>query len=792
MQTALDSYVVLLIKVIANLCRTQVIIDINKILEADMDYNTLFIEPEGNIDPKERQNASYLRREFAPAKEIKTASLTITACGLYVAYINGRAVGNQVFMPGCTYYHKRLQLQKYDVTSLVTSGSNAIGVVLGDGWYRGEIGVTSKRNYYGEKTKLFVVLEIKYTDDTTEKIITDENWKATQEGPIRHNDLKCGEEYNAEKEMQGWNASGYDDKDWHGVFKSEYSGELVESLGEKILEHERFKPSVIITPDGSTVLDFKQNIFGYVEFTITGKSGQSVRLLHGETLDENKNFTVKNLILPFGGKNKKFQEVNYTLKDGKQKYKPSFSAHGFRYVKLENWTEEVIPENFVSIAVYSDMKQTGTFECSNPLINQLVANTRWSQKGNFLDIPTDCPTRERAGWTGDIAAYCETGTYLMDINKFLSKWLADLAVQQREDGCVHNIVPDTGLFIGHGSAGWADACIIVPFELYKVYGDESILEKQYDSMTKWMEFMFRRAQKTSKFKLFKKNPYKQYTIDTGFHFGEWLEPGSSMLLDSLKAMIIADAEVATAYYAYVSKLMAEIAEVLNIKEDADKYRELYENIKKAYRYNFTKEGIIKSKRQCRYVRPIALDLLSENDKVKNAKILNDKIIQNEYRIGTGFLTTQFVLSVLTEYGYKETAYKMIENTKNPSWLYNVEKGATTILEDWKGIGEDGKPKNSFNHYAFGTVVKWLFNTVAGISSMKTGYKKVLIKPIPGGSLTYAKCSFESPMGLIKSEWNIISDTFELKVAMPVSGEIHMPDGEIHMVEKGDYIFSCSI
>lgn len=757
-----------------------------------MDLNLLFIEPEGAINPAERQNASYLRREFVISKEVKEATLIITACGLYKAYINGESVGNQIFMPGCTYYHKRLQYQKYDVTSIILKGENAIGVVIGDGWYRGEIGSGSKTNVYGEKTKLCVMLKIVYKDETSETITSDKLWKATQEGPIRLNDLKRGEEYKANKEMQGWNTSGYDDQDWHGVISSTYKGMLVESEGEKILEHETFKPSVMIMSDGSTVLDFTQNMFGYVEFTVEGKNGQTVKLYHGETLDENKNFTMKNLELTRDQKGKQLQEVTYTLKDGVQTFKPSFSAHGFRYVKLENWPEDVRPENFTAIAVYSDMKQTGSFECSNNLINQLVDNTRWSQKGNFLDIPTDCPTRERAGWTGDIAAYCETGTYLMDTKKFLSKWLKDVAAQQEKGGCVASVVPDVNMNIGNGSAGWADACIIVPYQLYKIYGDKTILETQYESMTKWMGFLHNRAQKTSVFNLLKRNPFKKYTIDTGFHFGEWLEPGHSMILDSMKAFIIADSEVATAYYAYVSRLMSEVAEILNITKDIKKYKELYETIKKGYRYNFTKNGIVKSKRHCRYVRPIALDLISEEDKIQNVKILNDKIKQNEYKISTGFLTTQFILSVLSDYGYKETAYKMLENTKSPSWLYNVKKGATTILEDWEGISEDGVPKNSFNHYAFGTVVKWLFNTVAGISSLEAGYKKVLIKPVPGGSLTYAKCSYDSPSGLVKSEWSIQMNEFELSVKVPVKGEVHMPNGDIHIVEKGDHKFTCKI
>ncbi|MFO7636821.1 MAG: family 78 glycoside hydrolase catalytic domain, partial [Clostridia bacterium] len=666
-----------------------------------MNPNALFIEPEGTINPRKRQPASYLRRSFTVDKEVREATLRVTACGIYKAYINGREVDDQVFMPGFTYYHRRLQVQGYDVTPLLGKGENVIGAILGDGWYRGKIGASSKRNVYGEKTKLLAILEIKYTDGTTDMLTTDRYWKATDRGPVRYNDLKAGETYDATMEMEGWNAPGFEDAGWSATYPSAYGGDLVESEGERITEHEKLEPVVLTTPDGSTVLDFRQNIFGYVQFTVNGKKGHMVRLIHGETLDENGNFTLKNLTLTRLQKEKVFQEVTYVLKEGRQTFKPMFSAHGFRYVKLENWPEQADPGHFTAIAVYSDMKQTGSFECSNPLVNQLVANTRWSQKGNFMDIPTDCPTRERAGWTGDIAAFCETGTYLMDINRFLKKWLGDLAAQQREDGCIHSIVPDVRLGIGDGSAGWADAGIIVPYILYKVYGDTDILSRQYGSMTRWMGFMERRAGKTSIFHVFRKKAQKKHIIDTGFHFGEWLEPGHSMVLDTIKAFIVAYAEVATAYYAYSAGLMAEIAAILGKEEDAGKYRKLHGDIKAAYRSMFTKNGIVHSKRQCRLVRPIALDLINEAEKKQNAQTLNRMIEENGYRIGTGFLTTQFILSVLSEYGYHETAYRMLENTEKPSWLYNVKKGATTILEDWEGISEDGVPKNSFNHYAFG-------------------------------------------------------------------------------------------
>jgi alpha-L-rhamnosidase len=762
-----------------------------------MEWNDSFVEPEGDIYSKIQQPASYLRRSFTLSGDVVSAVLHMTAFGTYRGFVNGRQVDDQVFMPGFTYYRKRLQYQTYDVTLLLARGENVIGAILGDGWYRGKLGLRSTRNLYGEKVKLLAVLEIEYADGTHESIMSDGAWKATQNGPIRKSDWQDGEVYDARLEMDGWSAPSFDDSGWHGVRVSSYAGELVPSLGERIVEQETFKPTVIGTPDGATVLDFGQNLLGYVEFTVRGSAGHVVTLRHGETLDENGDFTLKNLSPEGGaflGLEPLLQRITCTLKDGEQTYKPTFTAHGFRYVKLENWPEPVRPENFTSIAVYSEMAETGYFECSNPSINQLVSNARWSQKSNFLDVPTDCPTRERSPWTGDIAVFCETGSYLMDTRRFLAKWLKDVALQQREDGCVDNIIPsvEKGLRFIDGSAAWGDAAVIVPYVLYKVYGDVGILEEQYDSMVRWMGFLEKRAGKTHPFRWLKKNPYRAYTIDTGYHWGEWLEPGHSMFRDIVKNVIKSDSEVATAYYAYSSRLVSEIAGILGREEDARKYRELSENIRKSYRYNFTDGGVVKSKRQCKYVRPVALDLLAESEKEECVRFLNGMIVKDGFRIGTGFLTTPFVLSVLADHGYVETAYRLLENTRRPGWLYEVEKGATTIWENWNGIDDSGVPTDSMNHYSFGVVVGWLFSHAAGITPLEPGYGKVRIKPVPGGSLTFARCSFNSPAGLIKSEWATGDKAFRLDVEVPVETQVHMPDGTVHDVRQGKHAFTCDL
>jgi len=758
----------------------------------------VFIEPELSIKKKEFKPASYVRREFTLNSEINKAELYITACGLYIGYINGKPITHQVFMPGFTYYKKRLQYQTYDVSSLLTKGTNVIGVILGDGWYRGKIGGPSNRNVYGTKTKLALILKVQLSDDTEFILTTDEKWKSTQEGPIIKSDWKDGEIYDARKELIGWLEPDYDESEWHEVLPASYPGNLVPSEGEEILEHERFTPEVIKTPDGSTVLDFKQNLFGYVEFTVEGKEGHQIKLSHGETLDEYGNFTLKNLTLEnkilnkFFQKTKLLQEIHYTLKQGQQTYKPHFTAHGFRYVKIENWPEPVKPENFASIAIYSNMEETGFFECSNPLVNQLVHNSLWSQKSNFLDIPTDCPQRERAGWTGDIACYASTAAYLMNVRKFLKKWIKDLSLQQRKDGRVASIVPDVGfLKFTDGAAGWADAAVIIPYVVYKSYGDVSILEKQYESMKNWLDFLENRAKKTHFSRWFTKNPYKKYTIDSGFHYGEWLEPGNVMAYDGIKGFLWPDFEIATAYYAYSAKLISEISEVLGKETESHYYQELFEKIREGYRYNYTDNGKILAKRQCKYVRPVAFDLISEEEKEEAMKTLNELIIKNDYKIGTGFLTTPLILQQLCEYGYAETAYGMLENTDRPGWLYEVKNGATTIWENWNGKDESGKPKDSFNHYLMGSVTGWLFSHAAGIRPLEPGYKKVRIKPIPG-SFKYVNCSFKSTSGVIKSSWTKKGENFNLNIEVPTETEVVLPDGTKKTVSKGSYEFSCKI
>lgn len=753
-----------------------------------------FIEPETEaFDPKVEQSASYIRREFTAKSEVAKAELHMTALGVYRGYLNGEVLDDQLLTPGYTDYNYRVQYQTYNVTEKITTGCNVIGAVVGDGWYRGCINIGSIRNSYGTKTKLSFVLVLTYLDGEQEYILSDDSCKATQNGPLRENNLKTIERYDATKEMPGWTTSEFDHSSWHGVIKAEYSGSVIQQQGERILRQERFQPTVLHTPDGYTVLDFGQNFAGWIAFTVTGTAGHKVVITMGETLDENGNFTMKNLAAEGASaiSGEVGQKLEYILKDGTQFYEPIFQYCGFRYALLENWPEKVKSENFEGIAVYSEMTYGGNFSCSNEMINQLVRNVRWSQKSNFVDIPGDCPTRERTGWTADISVFSETACYLSDPKKFLMKWLEDYKLEQSKDGNLPFVVPDGGKGgMQRGCMGWSSSISNLAMTLYQFYGEKEILANVYNTVVRFVQFNLERAKKRNPYLIFKNYKHRDLIIETGFHYGEWLEPGSKMFKDYIRDLFYPDTEVTTAWFYQTVKQLAEMARILDKVEDVREYSKLAEKLMTAYQENFLKDGLVESKRHCRYVRPLSMGLIKPEKENLVAAALNEKCRENDYKIGTGFLTTWQLLPTLTRYGYIDTAYRVLENTKQPGWLYEVSKGATTTWENWYGINEAGIPVDSHNHYAPGSVVAWLFRYCAGIRPLEAGFGKVLIQPVPGGSLTWAKAEFNSIHGLISSSWRIEEGVLVLDVVTPVDAKIRLPNGETHEVRAGSHTFSC--
>ncbi len=758
--------------------------------------NACFITGDaGTFDPKGPfAPALYFRKSFAVSEGLQSARLAMTSLGNYIPCVNGQRPYGSLLAPGYTEYPKRLQFQTYDVTALLAPGENVLGAILGDGWYRGSCGPFGNRGTYGVERALAAELTLTYADHT-DVIQTEPSWKVTDAGPVREQDIKRIEHYDARMEMPGWNKAGFDDSAWKDSQLSLYEGELVPDGGEIVCTHECFSPQVLQTPNGDTLLDFGQNMAGIVTFTVTGSAGQTVRLLHGEALDAEGNFTTSNLgsdkILPLG------QEIVYDLIDGPQTYTPQFLICGFRYVKLVGWPEDVRPENFAAYAVYSDVRMTGSFTCSNEKINRLVKNVEWSLKSNFVDIPTDCPQRERAGWTGDINVFIECANLFADTQKFIGRWLKDVVLTQKADGSVLSIVPGVYSITGKsrettpGAAGWADAIVNVPTQMYRAYGDPAILRETYEAMKKHVEFTRRRAEKNSLRSLFGPQEGRRYIVDTGYHYGEWLEPGAANLVDALKAGLAPDAEVATAWFYYSTKELADAAIVLGEEKDAARYSSLAKKIREAYLAHFVPGGRITSDRMCKYVRPLYMGILEGEAAKAAAAGLNDLVVRNGYRIGTGFLSTYQILNVLTDFGYHETACRMIENEDCPGWLYEVNKGATTIWEGWDAIDpETGRLKaKSLNHYSPGAAVSWLWTRLCGIRPLAPGYREIEIAPKPGGSLTAACAVYDSAAGRIVSDWHIEDGTFILRVEIPegVTARIVLPDGSVtENAESGEY------
>ena len=771
-------------------------------------WQAKWIDPELPHSPEERQPASILRRRFTLENQGE-AILYITCHGLYEAAINGRRVGDFVLAPGTGDYKQRLTVQRYDVTDLLKAGENEITVTLGDGWYRGSVGIDGLRNYYGEDIALLCQLEV----DGKPLLWTDESWEATQEGPTRQNDLQQGELYDARREAAlGLSSAAGQPQEaaekaadagggateaatdtavqaalWHGVTVRDFGyANLAPTESVPILEQERFPGRLFMATNGEWVVDFGQNLAGFTEIRVTAKAGQKITLWHGETLDGEGNFTQKNF--DPGDRNKNGgipQKQEYICKDGMNVWKPKFCIFGFRYAKV---VTDINPKDieFTAIAVYSQMPQVGFFECGNADVNRLFMNSLWSMRSNFCDIPTDCPTRERAGWTGDAGAFAPTAVYLADCAPIYRKWLGECRLAQKEDGLVQNIAPvnNSGSMISNmlqGSAGWGDACIIVPWSLYEASQDRHILEENYDMMVRWMDFCEKRAQKTRPHNLL--NPYHKYLVDEGFHFGEWCQPDVNNMDAMKKTMMVGAPEVATAYYFRSATLMAKIAAILEKPQEAARFAAIAENAKKAYRYTCTDKGRIKSDRQCEYVRPIAFGLLDGNEITAAADTLDQLVKGNGYHLNTGFLSTPDLCAVLADNGHVDTAYRLLLQEDCPGWLYAVKKGATTIWETWDGIRPDGTVHDSLNHYSYGAISGWLFKGVCGII-LSEGH--LTIKPHPHRSLGWAKAEWHSPAGLIKSSWRYEGEKVLFDITVPAAADIVLPNAEKQHVTKGDH------
>lgn len=720
------------------------------------------------------------KHSFNVKADVKKARLYITACGLYEARIDNKRVGDFVLAPGITDYKKRIQYQTYDVTNMLAQGNNDIFVDLADGWYRGSVGAWGLMQEYGFETKFIAQLEIEYANGSTESIVSNKSWQWSNDGPIRFADNKDGEIVDAN-------------------LTPSYSGKAkvttcnvtpTASNNVFMTEHEEFKPTVITTPSGKTVLDFGQNMAGYIQFIINANKGDKLHLRFGEMFDENGEFTQKNIQCVMGENVSPKQEIIYTCKDGLNDYKTRFAIFGFRYVLVESDTE-INPNDFTAIAVYSDMEQTGFFDSSNELLNKLVHATIWSTKSNSGDLPTDCPTRERHGWTGDAQIFFGTASYLFDYTTFSKKFLTDVYDWQTKNGKLPQIAPPGGIDfymdMMNGSTGWADIGVIMPYHFWKKYNDKSILIEYYDRMKKYANFMISRVGKnallSSKHSV--KGKDRKFIVNKGQAYGEWAEP-ADVYPNDWKNMVFPPTETATAYTAYVMGLMSEIAAELNHTDDAKYFAEYRENIKKAYNALVeTKEHSLDTDRQALLVRPLYMNLL-DDDKAEFARQRLVKALDNYgWRLGTGFLSTPFILDVLQDINV-DYAYKLLENEEMPGWLFMSKMGATTIWESWEGTEAQGGIA-SLNHYSKGAVCEWLFKNMCGINV--TSENEFTIQPLVGGNFTFANAEYKSVFGTVKSGWKKENDKYIYEVTIPANCKANIIiNGESQTVGAGTYKF----
>ncbi len=735
-------------------------------------WKALWVGTDLANDSEKVRPCQYFRKEFPTVKKIKSARVYVTSKGLYQLFLNGQKVSSDLFTPGWTSYNKRLQYQTYDVTSMIQQ-KNSLGAILGDGWYRGNIGWQDQQNYYGEKLALLAQLQLNYTDGSSEIICTDGSWKAAT-GPIVVSDIYNGETYDARKEMPGWNSAGFNDSNWKNVSTANYSKDmLIAPQGVPVKAVQELKPiKLLTTPKGETVFDMGQNMVGWVRLKVQGKAGDQVTLQFAEVLDKEGNFYTDNL------RSAKCTDL-YILKGGNEEiYEPYFTFHGFRFVKLEGFPGTPSVDNITGVVIHSDMPPTGSFSCSHPLINQLQKNIQWGQRGNFLDVPTDCPQRdERLGWTGDAQVFSMTAAYNFDVAAFYTKWMKDVAADQLPDGKVPHVIPDVLKGAG-GSTAWADVALVVPWTMYRIYGDKRILEEQYASMKAWVEYMKKRA-----------GDDFLWTGDT--HYGDWLAFASNRS-DYTGATTEKDL-IATAYYSYSTGLLAKIAGIIGNKADAAKYEELAKNVKKAFIAEFvTANGRLVSHTQTAYALALSFDLLPENLKEKAAVYFAEDV--NKFKhLTTGFVGTPLLCSTLSAIGRDDLAFMLLNREKYPSWLYPVTQGATTIWERWDGQKPDGTFQsvgmNSFNHYAYGAIGEWMYGHVAGINidPEKPGYKHILFSPHPGGELNHADAEFLSMYGPVKSAWKFDGGDFVYEITVPANttASVTLPAAKVSQVATMD-------
>ena len=734
------------------------------------------------------QPCPHLRRDFALSEKPARARLYVTARGLFEAWINGRRVGNDFFAPGWTDYARRIPYHVYDVTGLLQAGDNALGAILGDGWFAGYLAWGKRRFLYGDQLSLLAQLEIEFADGRRECITSGPGWK-TSFGPILASDIYNGESYDARREQAGWASPAFDDAGWAPAASFPASAAaLVARRCLPVRKQEELPALAQTEPSfGVHVFDLGQNMVGWARIKLRAPAGQVVTIRYAEMLQDDVTLYTANL------RNARCTDV-YTCKGGGEEvFEPHFTFHGFRYVELTGLTEKPLPADVTGMVLHTDLPSTGAFECSAPLVNRLQKNIEWGQKGNFLEAPTDCPQRdERLGWTGDAQVFIRTACFNRDVAAFFTKWSIDMEDAQHADGALPHVVPDVLRDGGRGSAAWADAAVIVPWTVYLCYGDTRILERQYASMARWVEWQR------------SKSPG---LINRTWCFGDWLaidiaenDPGRAPTPRDL---------IATAYFARTTAILARTAAVLGRRRDAARYRILARRITVAFNREFvTPSGRVVGDTQTGYLLALGFDLLPKTKQAPAVGQLVRDIEAHGWHLSTGFVGTPLLAPVLTRYGRTDVAYRLLLQQTYPSWIYPILQGATTMWERWnsytrdRGFGNAGM--NSFNHYAYGAIGEWLYNTVAGIEldAGKPGYKHLIIRPRPpvsnkdgeGGELTWARGELLTRYGRAACSWKRRGARLSVKATIPpnTTATVILPGRKPRQVAAGTYAFTARL
>jgi alpha-L-rhamnosidase len=723
--------------------------------------------------------APFVRAEFTLDRPVAQARLYATALGVYEAHINGEKVGDDVLTPGWTDYAKRVQYQVYDVTGMLKQGENAIGAILGDGWYAGYVGWRARQRY-GDTPKFLANLVVTYDDGSSDVFATGDSWK-TAYGPIISSDIQMGEHYDARREMPGWDTAGFDDGKWRTVSLFPDPGIAFSAMvGPTVRRTVELKPGTS-SHDASLfnnprwVFDMGQNMVGWLRLKISAPAGTTITLRHAEVLNPDGTIYTTNL-------RRAQQTDHYTAKgEGEEIWEPRFTFHGFRYVELSGFAGTPTDETLTGIVLHSDMPQTMRFESSDPLINQLQHNIEWGQRGNFVDVPTDCPQRdERLGWTGDAQVFIRTAAYNFDVSGFFTKWTRDLEDSQTAKGEFPMVSPNPGVADVDGGPAWADAGVICPWTIYQCYGDKQILIDRYASMRRYVDFL----NQTSR------DGERNYVGYDGWQgFGDWLALDGS----TDRFGITPKGLIGTAFFSYSSRLLSRIATILGHHEDAARYARYADTARDAFqRVYVTPGGLVAGGTQACYVLALYFGLLPEAARPAAIETLVRDIKMRGNHLSTGFVATPYISRVLSDNGKTDVAYTLLKQTTWPSWLYSVTQGATTIWERWDGWTHDrgfqDPGMNSFNHYAYGAIGAWMYAVVAGIDvdDEQPGYKHIIMRPQPGGNFSHVAAELKGPYGTIRSAWKQ-NNGFEWDITVPANSSalVAVPAAEGAAVREGD-------